>query len=258
MTWKKSTLILGFIALFSWLLLLLLITAGHPLELLKYNFVDVAKDQWWYFAPYSPSSRIFGIGQISNIFSRENDFPLAVLFIAIILAIKTKRIEYALLAWIGLILFAGGSPASIGGHLGGYFDAFYYWGAITAVLAFLRWFQLSVYKRNVPSEHESCLRDNWLVIPIFFILLVSASDKWSKHKGYISDVKKNLGIFFVPELGGYLGLEWKDYTNYIRQHNGSKVIEEYWGIWSALNKIFPLWPVDSVIHALGSVWILPN
>ena len=31
------------------------------------------------------------------------------------------------------------------------------------------------------------------------------------------------------------------------------MLEEYWGVWSALRHGQPAWPIDSVIHALGSV-----
>jgi len=68
-----------FMCIFSWALLLGLITNGHSLALLNYNFLDVAKDQWWYFGPYSESKRIFEPQQIFKIISRENIFPLIVL-----------------------------------------------------------------------------------------------------------------------------------------------------------------------------------
>src|SRR5690606_17246588 len=31
------------------------------------------------------------------------------------------------------------------------------------------------------------------------------------------------------------------------------ILEEYWGLWSAMHSKPSLWPVDSVIHALGNV-----
>lgn len=103
--WKKSAITLCFSAAISWALLLSLITFGHPFELIKYNLIDVATDQWWYFGPYGPSKRVFEIGQIFKLVSKENIFPLVVLLVASISAIKTKKIEHALVALIGLILY---------------------------------------------------------------------------------------------------------------------------------------------------------
>lgn len=252
-TWKKNAITLCFATAISFTLLLSLITFGHPFELIKYNLKDVATDQWWYFGPYGPSTRIFGIGQIFRLISKENIFPLVVLLVASISAIKTKKIEYALVALIGLILFAGGSLASIGGHLGGYFGAFYYWGSTATILAALRGLQLFTCSRINHGPEKFSFRKNWLIIPVFFALLFVASYQLIRYKNTIDSAKNDPGRYFIPELGGYLSLEWKDYIDYVRQHQGSAVIEEYWGLWSALNSSASPWPVDSVIHALGDV-----
>ena len=251
--WKKNAITLCFVTAISFTLLLSLITFGHPTELIKYNLRDVATDQWWYFGPYGPSSRIFELGQIFRLISKENLFPLVVLLVASILAIKTKKIEHALIALIGLILFAGGSLASIGGHLGGYFGAFYYWGSTTTSLAALRGLQLFTCSRINRGTQEFSLRKIWLIVPVFFALLFVASYELIRYKNNIASVKNDPGRYFIPELGGYLSLEWKDYIDYVRQHQESAVIEEYWGLWSALNSSVSPWPVDSVIHALGNV-----
>jgi hypothetical protein len=58
--------------------------------------------------------------------------------------------------------------------------------------------------------------------------------------------------FHSKELGGYLNQKWHDYIELAKQTHGATT-EEYWGLWSATNRTFPDWPVDSVIHALGEV-----
>src|SRR5207253_2385566 len=105
----------------SWAILLSLITQGYAVALLKYNFLDIAQNQWWFFPSYNESSRIFGFQDIARFFCKETLFPLSVLMMITICAIKTRRIEHALVAWIGLVLFAGGIVPSIGGHFDGYF-----------------------------------------------------------------------------------------------------------------------------------------
>lgn len=252
-TWKKNTIIIWVSAATSWSLLLSLITFGHPFELIKYNFIDVATDQWWYFSSYRPSTRIFEISQIFRIISNENAFPLVILLVASVTAIKTKTIEHALVSLIGFILFAGGSLASLGGHLGGYFGAFDYWGSVVTTLAVLRFLQLFAYKIASPRSQDASLLGVCLIIPAFLFLLIGASNELIDYRKNSATAKNDPGRYFIPELGGYLGLEWKDYIDYARQHKESVTIEEYWGVWSSLNRSFSPWPVDATIHALGSV-----
>lgn len=57
--------------------------------------------------------------------------------------------------------------------------------------------------------------------------------------------------FYVDALGGYLGTDWRGYVDYATQHRNVKVTEEYWGIFSALDRKLSSWPVDATIHALG-------
>ncbi len=55
----------------------------------------------------------------------------------------------------------------------------------------------------------------------------------------------------MPELGGYLSTDWREYIQLARSFKGT-VIEEYWGLFSATRRSFSLWHVDAVIHAMGS------
>ena len=142
--------LIAFIA--SWIALITLATHGHPVELLKYNFFDVAQDQWWFFGPYGESTRIFNFQQLTRLFSQDNYIPLFVLCLIAIHALRTKLIEHALLLWIGATLFAGGVVASVGGNLGGYFGGFYFWGMMTICVGFSRLVWLGFVKI---AEHTS-------------------------------------------------------------------------------------------------------
>jgi len=237
-----------------WALLLSAITLGHSFELIDYNFIDVATDQWWYFGPYGSTTRVFDIRQIFRVFSQQNYFPVVVLIASLIFSTKTKELGHVLVSAIGLTLFAGGSLASLGGHLGGYFEAFYYWGAMSTTLVILRSTQIFLFRISRFKPQRFFLNQSLLIVT--FLLFLSATFSFDSYEEKISSAKNDPGRYFVPELGGYLGLEWKDYIDYAQQHKKSKVIEEYWGLWSALNRTFPRWPVDSVIHALGNTrWV---
>jgi hypothetical protein len=212
---------------------------------LKYNFLDVAQDQWWYFGPYGSNSRIFEISHFSRIFSREIFLTILVFIAVLLLAVKNKRIEYFLVAAIGLTLFAGGSLASVGGHLGTYFVGFIFWGVITSIMLLLNAFS--------HSKPFTIFRSSLWLIPV---LLVFFGISWFGMSGYNKKLvftQADQSKFYVHELGGFLDSNYRDYIDYARQHRELVAVEDYWGLWNSLNRSFPPWPIDSVIHALGRV-----
>jgi hypothetical protein len=234
-------------SILSWAALLSLTTSGHPLELLKYNFFDVAHDQWWFFASYGESRRIFNLWQLDRLFSQENYFPLFILAFTAILTLRTRLIEHVLLLWVGAVLFAGGVVASVGGHLGGYFRAFYFWGMMVVWVGI---FRLVWPKFKKTSDCVSQFK----LIPLLILLGLSVFLMINRAIHVRQDfyvAKNDSNLFYVPELGGYLNKQWNSYIVLARETSQTGVFEEYWGLWSALRKTFASWPVDSVIHALG-------
>lgn len=246
----KNILVYLVAMILSWTLFIMIATQGHPLEMLKYNFNDVAHDQWWYFGPYYESCRIFNLQQVTKLFTQEIYLPLFSLTLVAVVSLKTKLIEHFLLLWIGVVLFGGGVIASIGGHLemAGYFGGVYFWGMLTISIGF---FRLCWMGRLKISNH-------WLQftgISIFIMLGMSIFPlitSYNHFKLTSTNAKNDLNRFYVPELGGYLGNEWRDYVSLARASKDKVVFEEYWGLWSAILRVYPPSPVDSVIHALGS------
>ena len=252
LTWKKSAATFIVSAIVAYTILISIITFGHALELFKYNYLYVASDQWWYFAPYNLTGRVFVLSQLFYILFNDLNFPLLVLLFVTCIAILARKTEYTFLSLIGLTLLSGGSLATIGGHVGGYFTAFYYWASITTILLVLTSVRLFLAKR-VPFELQFLTREVLLLIPVFFFLLYLAILSVVNYKQGISDAKDDLGRYYVPQLGGYIGIEWKDYIDYAVENRQSIVVEDYWGLWSSINRTFPKWPVDASIHALGNV-----
>lgn len=66
-----------------------------------------------------------------------------------------------------------------------------------------------------------------------------------------NSLRANAQLFYVPKLGGYLDVAWEDYLKFADENKSRKIVEEYWGIMSAYNRVNSDWKVDSVIHALG-------
>jgi hypothetical protein len=227
----------------SSIILYLACTAGHPLALLKYNFIDVAHDQWWYFGGYGEEDRIFNLYQITRLVSDENYFPLAVLITTSTLALISKNQNLMLAAWIGLALLTGGAVAAIGGHIGHYMGPFYLWGIWVMIAGLVSIIMESAVRLKILEYYTTPL-----------LLCISAYTLYISYENYKTvrfSAQNNEHLFYSPELGGYLETQWKDYINMAKNSDGSVVIEEYWGLWSATRKSFSGWPVDATIHALG-------
>ena len=240
-----------FSCLISIILFYFVATAGRPEALIKYNFIDVATDQWWYFAPYSDGARIFSIGQLRHLVSRENFYPLIILIGILFYAIKTKDIKYILCTLIGISLFLGGCVASVGGHVGGYFVAFNYWGwmvtivgglAVVSTLLFRNWY---IFNRKL---FGTCICI--ICCLLLTIVVISTYRHYVKIKNKIDGCDN---IVYVEGFGGFMDDEWAEYIDFIQNNKHALVVEEYWGLWSSLNKQLSNWPVDAAIHALGDV-----
>ena len=237
-----------FSLLLTWFAISVLITQGHITELLKYNFADVATDQWWYYGPYTTNDRIYTLSEIYKLVSVENYFPIVILGLGVFSLFITRNIEDTLWVLVGLSLFAGGTVASIGGHLGGYFEAFRLWGILTSLFIFFK-LSLSLFGTTVFffSQNGKCLTTILLVC----FLIANVTFEYKAYSSLKNGVASNNNYFFVSDLGGFLHNDWKAYLNFIRQNRDKTVLEEYWGLWSSFSKSQSPWAVDSVIHALG-------
>lgn len=243
----KNLFLYSIAAIFSSMVLFALATDGHQVELFYYNFYDVAWDQWWFFGPYGESTRIFSLRQLIRLFSWENYIPLFALALTFYCVFRVRRIEYGLLLLIGVTLFFGGVLASVGGHLGGYFGGFYFWGVMVILIGLSRFFWFELIK-IFDADYE--IRQVVLLIILgVSTLFMLNSFLHLRSESYSANSDPNR--FFVPELGGYLTNDWSDYVVLARNSRESNVFEEYWGLWSAIRKTSPSWPVDAVIHALG-------
>jgi hypothetical protein len=248
-SWKQSAAKIIVISLIIWVALLHVVTSGHSFDLLRYNFIDVAKDQWWYFGPYGPNFRIFEIRDFFKLLSVKNYFPIIVIFFVMILSLKYKKIELYFVALIGLTLFAGGTLASIGGHLGGYFGGLYFWGTVTSVVLFFKALVLAADRTKWFSSFYLFL----FLFSAFLMLIFIADNTWRDYRKNFDTAQSDPEKFYVNELGGFIHNDYSGYVKYALQHREKVATEDYWGLWSSLHRNFPPWPVDSVIHALGGV-----
>ena len=257
LTFSLILLILGS-ALFSAATGLAIFTVGHGIELLRYNFIDVRFDQYWYFGPWSEESRIFSIFDIFLKLLPDFGWWSLTLFAMILRNILSPSIERWLVFLIGLILAGGGTLAVIGGHREiGYISHFIFWCKLVLFM------ELYLYTKqifhtlfnntvsNVKPEIKKYISFDFILIYTISAGILVAIANLQVYADEKSLARSDLNRFYVSELGGYLPLNYVNHINMARLSKSSLVIEEYWGLWSAVNRVPSILPVDSVIHALG-------
>lgn len=228
---------------------LLLATGGHILPLLRFNFIDVAGDQWWYFGPWVESCRLFLVTDLPQLVSGDNLFGLIALGAVAVIAWIRRTAAWFTLLGLGSTLLLGGVLASVGGHFGGYFTQFQFWGLLVAMAFTLRLVIHWTARLNVPLRAGA----NVVLIGALGLSGYLAYAGYLTHQRTLAMAQQHSQLY-VPELGGYLHPDWTDYVELARTSAPQdSVLEEYWGIWSAISRAQSLLPVDSAIHALGSV-----
>jgi hypothetical protein len=241
------------IALVSACVGLTIITSGYGFDLLSYNFQDVRFDQYWYFGPWSESSRIFTVSDIATKLMVDFGWWTLVLAIAAAKAYFWPTLENSLLFLIGLILAGGGSLAIVGGHRElGYLAAFFFWCKATLVVELfligkrfsLEWLGL---KNNSSKFINTCCAI------VIVCGLGALAQNFHFYLNERTQAQTDLDRFYVSELGGYLPKDYEDLVAMAREKKNEYVVEEYWGIWGALTRNQNRFPVDSVIHALGKI-----
>jgi hypothetical protein len=245
-------------AIFSASASLAILTKGHGLDLLRYNFADVRLDQYWYFGPWTEDSRILSIEDIG--FKLLYDFGWWSLTIVVFFARNIFRpsIERWLVLLIGLILFGGGAIAEIGGHRdAGYVAPYIFWCKITLTVEVYLYIKLVAYAAFgsiCESLNIRIVADALYSYWLFFVIASGLIVVLIGIRAYLNErvlARFDMNRFYVSELGGYLPRSYEYHINMARQSKSRLVLEEYWGLWSAVKRVHSILPVDSVIHALG-------
>ena len=234
------------LAFISYFFLIYLITHDNLLNFVTYT-VGVSKDQLWYFAPYTSDSRIFNLFDLLSLFYKLQLYPsILILIFMLAMVYTTKSNIWFLLAFTGISALMGGVVASVGGHIDvGYFYSFRFWLTIVLFSSIFKALELLLLKIKAMP---------WIILislVMCFALLLNSLFYCYKYRSDLHFYKNNPSYIYVAELGGYLPKDWSDYIDLARRNKSYVYLEEYSGIWNAINRSVPIWPVDSVIHALG-------
>lgn len=235
----------------------LILTQGSLVHLLSYWFIDVRQDQWWYFGPWTRASRVYDLVDLIKVSIVDTRAAIVVLVGVSVLYWREPTDRHRLLLFIGIALYGGGLLSTMGGHRdAGYFSGFVRWAVVVVLYFCTRFLFRFAYPRlwwTRPGENNeyAMLRPDSLRVGVICgaVILVLTQTVNAIQKR--SDRENNENWFGVPELGGYLPIEYLSYIEWSR-NQAKTVIEEYWGLLSGLTHRQTPVQVDSIIHALGS------
>lgn len=231
-----------------------LATHGALDALLTYWYVDVRRDQWWYFGPLTPFSRIYNLFDVLIVLVVDT---LGFIFVLVGIGFVYWRdpSDYnRLLLFLGLALCGGGLLSAIGGHREvGYFSGLIRWGLVVVVILGLQSIPRRIVRRLFPfvSDDDTLLALHGRGLHVFAGATAATAIALIFYATQLRvEAEDDPMRMFVPALGGYLPVEYQPHLNAILLEK-SAVVEEYWGLWSGITHQHSPVRTDSVIHALG-------
>lgn len=219
-------------------------TAGHSIEILQYNFRDVAHDQWWYFGSYHPVNRVFAVPDVLQVLRKIEPDQFAIFSLLLLHWHRTRGSELDQFIWALLILGGGGLVACVGGHIDNYF------GGLQMLLLISGWATFLFVLYHALASRMGPIR---MVVPLL-MTSVMAAHGITQHRLEQASLASNTQQTYVKELGGYMSTAWIPYLRFFREHPDSIIFEEYWGVASAMHperNFASGTQVDAAIHALG-------
>lgn len=225
---------------------LVFMTNGLRESYFAYNYLDVRKDQFWYFGPWGNQFRIFDIQDLLNLFWKDKlIFPLVILVITLRKAIRSRDLKDLSLLAIGCGLFLGGSLATIGGHIYIYYDPFKLWGLL--ILGNYLLIRVQITFESVTKIKSKNMIFTGLIYGLSIFILIQETNSLLDEKQL---AKQNGNYEYNENLGGFVDKNFlpKSVGTGIKQGD---LIEEYAGLESFFYRTSNANKVDSVIHALG-------
>lgn len=237
-------------AVFSASIIITILGWARVSNLFTYYYKDVRGDQYWYFGPWNSNS--IGIRDFFyEILINQATLLHILTLVFLLLKVRKSNLDsrFFFLAYLGLTLFVGGLVSTIGGHQGGYFWAFRKWGwailGVVILTLIIKAFQSSRWFRYLQLNKMRGIYSSILVVTIFSVPIYLAYGL-SEYKASTLNASDK---YFDSKLGGFLSTSQQSLMGLPT----NSFVEEYTGIMSAGSRPSTLFPVDSNIHALGSM-----
>ncbi len=241
------------------------VTQWNFSSLWEYNFVDVRNDQYWYFGPWDEENKINDLASLLNILVAENVVaPLTLLVLVLLGALLRKNWHWALVGYVGTSLALGGLVATIGGHAGNYFLPLKVWASFTFIIFLSRFLLFAIDKTlrawrqktkrvalsGKSDSEKSVARNVFLAMTLSISLFIVVNGIHSLAEK-LAALEQDAEYIWHAQLGGYVDVDFVYHLS-LAPSNGTKLLEEYSGLLTAVSGPRTDTTVDSVIHALGS------
>jgi hypothetical protein len=189
----------------------MLVTHADPSGWLRYNFIDVAGDQFWYFGPWDRESRILGIADLPQIFLQGellSTLSLIVLTACVIIAtIRRARgqgtpIRTSAFVFVGASVFGTALIPQIGGHIGSEYNAMTF---VLGMCAPLIMFQGNLFTLAKPMLRRPSPRVVPVTAGLAAITIIAL-----ETVGLVTTVQQTDRTVYSEELGFYVSPEMSE------------------------------------------------
>lgn len=227
-------------------------TGLHYLDYASYNFRDVLGDQFWYFGGAGQSNVVGSPKELWALIERSGTSPAVLLLVlAVIVALRYPSGRSVGVAYLGLVPFGSALLALLNGHIDDYFGPFRLWAVLTAVLGVTAVAVRAAGRLSGwgPRRPRPTALAGALTAGVIAVTAVLVPMQWYRERdAYLAGSPDHA---YRPELGGYLPLAFAAHVD-ATPAAGTRVLEEYAGLWMAESRTNSSNSVDAVIHALGA------
>ncbi len=242
---------------------ILLVTHGEPGGWLRYNFVDVAGDQFWYFAPWDRATRILGPLDLTQVVTRGDPVTtvslLVLLFCLVVASFKLVRgrgspVRLAAFAMVGASTVGTSLIPQIGGHVDGSYNAITFMLGLAAPLVVFPRLAFRFARRPVRF-----LGPKGAVAATVLAALALIGAEGARAFDVVSGTERtyfarNLGFYVTPEVGA--DLQAMERLARDLEGRGVPADRQLLSVYTSVLDIAAgsdnASPVGSLIHALGA------
>lgn len=246
----------------SALAIVMLVTRGDPSGWLQYNFVDIAGDQFWYFAPWSAETRILSITDLPRLFwsgEHLSSVSLIVLTVCVVIAV-TRRVKgrgapvrTSAFVLVGASLVGTALVPQIGGHIGPEYNAITFVMGMLAPLIVFQKTLLGFATRQMRSVPAKAAPVAGIAAALAMLLLDAGALAVTVQKTERTTYSDALGFYVTPQTAKDLAaMERLSQTLAERGFaEDERILSVYTSALDIAAGVKSPAPVGSLIHALG-------
>lgn len=243
--------------------ILLAVTHGEPGPWLQYNFRDVAGDQFWYFAPWDPETRVLSVADLPNILT-GGDLPTTVslvllgasILVFIVRGVRAKglSVREAGFVLVGATTLGTALIPQVGGHIEGSYNNITFMLGLCAPVILFQCRIFSAAKQSLrampswlaPAATGAAVAAMIAVEAVRLLTIANESDREIRDPALGFLVEKEVAVDLAAMR--WLADRWDDRN----VPNDRRLLSVYTSALDVAAETRSPAPVGSLIHALGA------